>query len=341
MENKEKMKAIIYTKYGPPEVLKLQEVEKPNPKDNEVLIRIHSTSVNYGDLVARNFKHVSPGEFNMPMIFWFFARIAFGIRKPRKKILGNEFSGIIEEVGKDVTLFKKNDQIFGYSSQGMGAYAEYISLKEKGILAQKPSNMSFEEAAVIPMGSIMALNFLKKANIQSGQKILVIGASGSIGSAIVQLAKNHYNTEVTGICSTHRLNFVKSLGADNVIDYTKEDFTENDEKYDIIFDVLGRGNYSKAKNSLQQNGRYIFVSFKMRQLGQMLRTKLFGNKKVICTFSPERVEDLREIKELVEEGKIKAIIDKRFKFEQMAEAHEYIESGHKKGHIVITLDHLF
>jgi len=336
-----KMKAIVYTEYGPPEVLKLTEVDKPTPKANEVLIRIYATTINYGDIVARNFRKVSPGKFAMPLLFWLIAKLAFGIRKPRKKILGNEFSGVVEAVGNDVTLYKPSDEVFGYSSQGMKAYAEYIVLpEEKGILAPLPANMSFEEAAVVPMGSIMALNLLRKVDLQSGQQILINGASGGIGSAAVQLAKHHFGAHVTGVCGTPRVEFVKSLGADKVIDYTQENFWEaqNGETYDIVFDTsLGHSSFSQVKHVLKPNGKYLLAQFKMRQLGQMLRTKLFGNKKVICALSPERKEDLIEVKELIEAGKIKAVIDRTFSFEQIAEAHRYVEDGHKKGHIVITV----
>ncbi|MFX0184918.1 MAG: NAD(P)-dependent alcohol dehydrogenase [Candidatus Hodarchaeota archaeon] len=334
------MKAIIYTEYGPPEVLKLAEVDKPTPKNNEVLIRIYATTLGYGDVVARNFRNVTPGKFAMPLLFWLIAKIAFGISKPRNKILGSEFSGQIEAVGKDVTLFKKGDEVFGYSGQSMKAYAEYITLPEKGVLSLKPSNMTFEEAAVMPYGGIMALTLLRdKVNLQPGQKILINGASGGIGSATVQLAKSNFGANVTGVCGTPRLEFVKSLGADHVIDYTQEDFTKSGETYDFAFGGLGRTPFSKVKNSLNPNGRYILTSFKMRQVGQMLRTKLFGNKKVNCVLLPETGKDLREVKELIEEGKLKAFIDKRFPFEQMAEAHRYVEEGHHKGHVVITLDH--
>jgi NADPH:quinone reductase-like Zn-dependent oxidoreductase len=278
----------------------------------------------------------------MPLLFWLFAKIAFGIRKPRNKILGSQFSGQIEAVGEDVKpgSWKVGDQVFGYTSQSMKTYAEYITLPEDGILSLKPSNMNFEEAAVLPYGGIMALTLLRdKVNLQPGKKILINGASGGIGSATVQLAKSQFGANVTGVCGSPRLDFVKSLGADQVIDYTKEDFTESGETYDIIFGGLGRKSFSKVKNSLNPNGYYVLTSFKMRQLGQMLRTKLFGNKKVICVLLPETGKDLREVKKLIEEGKLKAFIDESFPFEQMAEAHRYIEEGHHKGHVAITLDH--
>ena len=333
------MKAIAYTEYGPPEVLQLKEVEKPAPKDNELLIKVHATSVNYGDITARNFKNISPREFKMPFLFWLIGRIAFGLRKPKRKILGSEFAGKIEATGKDVKLFKEGDKVFGYLGQGMGAYAEYFCMPEDGCVTIKPANMTSEEAAVVPMGAMMALNLLReKGNIQPGQKVLINGASGAIGSAAVQLLKNHFGTEVTGVCGTPRLEFVKSLGAEQVIDYTKEDFAQRGETYDLIFDILGKSTFSRCKNSLAQNGRYLLASFKMKQLLQMLWTKIVGNKKVICAIAPGSTEDLHAVKELIDAGKIKSIIDKRFSLEQAAEAHSYVEKGHKKGNVVITLE---
>ena len=230
-----KMKAIVCTKYGPPEVLHLKEVEKPTPRDNEILIKIHATTVNYGDTLARNFKDISPRKFNMPFLFWLFAKIYFGIRKPKITILGNEFAGEIASAGKDVKSFKQGDRVFGYLGQNMGAYAEYLCMPEDGCVALKPANMTYEEAAVVPYGAIMALNLLRKMNIHPGQNVLVNGASGGIGSAAVQLAR-HFGAEVTGVCGTPRIELVKSLGADSVIDYTKEDFTQSGETYDLILD---------------------------------------------------------------------------------------------------------
>ncbi len=235
--------------------------------------------------------------------------------------------------------FKGGDQVFGYLGQTMGAYAEYICMSEDGVVAIKPANMTFEEAAVVPYGSIMALYLLReKGNIQSGGKVLINGASGGIGSAAVQLAK-YYGAEVTGVCGTPRLEFVKSLGADQVIDYTKEDFTQSGETYDLIFDILGRSSFSRNKNSLKQNGHYFLVSFKMKQLVQMLWTKIIGSKKVICALATEKKEDLIFIRELVEAGKIKSVIDKRYPLEQAAEAHRYYEEGLAQGKVVITVDH--
>jgi NADPH:quinone reductase-like Zn-dependent oxidoreductase len=333
------MKAIVYTEYGPPDVLQLKEVEKPTPKDNQVLIRVYATLVSYGDMVARNMRNISPRKFNMPFLFWFGARVSFGFSKPRITILGSELAGEIEAVGKDVKRFRKGDQVFGYVGPSMGANAEYVCMPEDGMVAIKPANMTYEEAATVPFGAIVALNLLRKVNIQPGQKVLVNGASGGIGSAAVQLAKSHFGAKVTGVCSTPRLELVKSLGADKVIDYTREDFTQSGETYDLIFDILGKSSFSGCKSSLKQNGRYLLASFKMRQLFQMLWTKIIGSKKVICAMASEKSEDLVFLKELVEAGKIKSIIDKRYPLEQTAEAHRYVEKGHKKGNVVITLEH--
>ncbi len=336
--NTNTMKAIILTKYGPPDVLQLKEVAKPAPKDNEVLIRIRATPVNFGDTFARNFKEISPREFNMPFLFWLFAKISIGFSKPKVTILGSEFAGEIEAIGKDVQRFKPGDQVFGYLGMRMGTYAEYLCMPETGLVAIKPANMTHEEAATVPYGAITALNLLRNVAIQSGQKVLINGASGGIGSAAVQLAK-YYGAEVTGVCGTPRLGFVKSLGADKVIDYTQEDFTQNGETYDLIFDILGKSSFSRCRSSLKPNGIQLFASFKMKQLFQMLWTSIIGGQKVICALSTEKTEDIVFIKELVEAGKIKAIIDRCYPLEQAAEAHRYVETGLKKGSVVITVGH--
>jgi len=333
------MKAIVCTKYGSPDVFQFKEVEKPTPKDNEVLVRVYATTVNYGDIVARNFKEISPRKFNMPLLFWFFAKIYFGLRKPKITVLGSEFAGEIESVGKDVKRFRKSNRVFGYLGQSMGAYAEYLCIPEDGVLTIKPANMTYEEAAVVPYGAIMALNLLRKVNIQPGQKVLVNGASGGIGSAAVQLAKSLFGAEVTGVCGTPRLEFVKSLGADKVIDYTKEDFTQSSVAYDLIFDILGKTSFSRCKNSLKQNGRYLLASFKMKQLFQMLWTSMMGSKKVICAIAPGSIEDLISVKELIEAGKIKSVIDRCYSLEQIAEAHRYLEEGHAQRKLVIIVEH--
>lgn len=330
------MKAIVYTQYGSPEVLQLQEVEKPVPADNEVLIRIHATAVNFGDLMARNFKAISPRKFNMPFPIWLLAKISFGLQRPNLSIPGSEFSGEIEAIGKNVTRFRPGDPVFGFSMDRFGAYAEYLCLPENGVLAPKPVNLTHQEAAVLPYGALMAWNLLKKANLQPGQKILVNGASGGIGSAAVQIAR-HFGAEVTGVCGTPRLEFVQSLGADHVLDYTQTDFTQNGETYDLVFDILGKASFSKVKNSLKPHGILLYASFKMKQLFQMLWTSRSGGKKVLCAFAPGSAGDLLAVQELIEAGKIKAILDRSFPLEQTAEAHRYAETGQKKALVGITV----
>jgi len=336
MTTGETMNAIVYTEYGPAEVLHFKEVEKPTPKADEVLIRIHATSVNFGDIAARNFGNISHRDFFMPLPFYLIGGLQFGFNKPRNRILGNEFAGEIEAVGKDVTSFKAGDQVFGYPGPQMGCYAEYHCLPENGSFGLKPANMSFEEAAVVPYGALMAIDLLRKVDIQRGQQVLINGASGGIGSGTLQLAK-HFGAQVTGVCGTPRLGFVASLGADNVIDYTEEDFTQNGETYDLIIDVLGKSSFSECKDSLKEEGKYVMTSFKMRDFVDMLRTSFGGGKKAICAILVAKPEDLVLTKELVEAGKLKAVIDKSFPLDQTADAHRYVESGQKKGNVAITV----
>jgi len=330
------MKAIVYTEYGAPDVLHIKEMNKPTPKDNEILIRVHAVSVNVGDLWGRNFKAITPSRFSMPLPLWLPSRLYFGVTKPRINILGNEFAGEVESVGRDVKRFKKGDQVFGYRGQSMGANVEYLCMDEKGMLTTKPANISYEEVAAIPYGALTALPLLRRANIQPRQKVLVNGASGGIGSAAVQLAK-YYGAEVTGMCGTPRMEFVKALGADKVIDYTKEDFTQNGETYDLILDIMNKSSFEKCKNSLKPKGIYLLASFKMKQLLQMMQTSRSDGKKVICALATENLEDMELVRKLVEEGKIKAFVDKRFPMERAAEAHRYMESGNKAGSVVITI----
>jgi NADPH:quinone reductase-like Zn-dependent oxidoreductase len=318
------MKAIVYTRFGPPEVLHLQEVETPTPKANEVLIRIVATTVAKEDPDMR----ASPG-FN-------------GFLKPRHPILGQELAGEVESIGRDVTRFKLGDQVFGMDS--FGAYAEYKCMPQDGALAIKPANLSYEEAASVPNGALTALPFLRdKGNIQRGQTVLIYGASGSVGTAAVQLAK-YYGAKVTGVCSTTNLEWVKSLGADQGIDYTREDFTENGQTYDIIFDTVGKRSFSECKGSLTDEGMYLATVPTPVLMLQALWTVKSGGKRVKFMATglrpaSEKIKDLVFLTELIEAGKMKPVIDRCYPLEQIAEAHRYVEQGHKKGNVVITLEH--
>ena len=322
------MKAIICTRYGPPEVLQLKEVEKPTPKDNEVLIKVHAATVASGDCWIRSSTYAA--------WFWLPARIMFGITKPRKKTPGNELAGEIEAVGKDVKLFKKGDQVYGANRKLSfgGANAEYACFLEDE-LAIKPADMTYEEAATVPIGGLTALHILRKGNIRSGQKMLIYGASGCVGTYAVQLAR-YFGAEVTGVCSTANLELVRSLGADKVIDYTKVDFTKNGDTYDIIFDTVRKTSFSRCKNSIKKNGLYLTVDW---PLFQALWTSMIGSRKVIFGTPPIRAENLIFLKELIEAGKLKAVIDRRYPLEQIVEAHRYVDKGHKKGNVIITVGH--
>ena len=322
------MKAIVCTKYGSPDVLQLKDVEKPTPNDNEVMISIYAAAVTVGDCEIR--------RFDMPLWIWLPARIGFGLRGPRKKILGQDLAGKIESVGKDVKRFKKGDQVFARTGFSLGAYAEYICLSEDGLIAIKPTNINFEEAATVPMGGLTALHYLRKGNIQKGHKILINGASGSIGTLAVQISK-YFGAEVTGVCSTGNVDMVRSIGADHVIDYTKEDFTKSNETYDIIFDVVGKSSFSRSLRSLKKNGCYLLANPGLSQIIRGRFTSIRSSKKVIAGTLNEKIEDLIFLKDLIEADKIKTVIDRRYPLEQTSEAHRYVEKGHKKGNVVITI----
>ncbi len=325
------MKAAVYRKYGPPEVLKIEEVDKPAPKDDEVLIKVHATTVTATDCTFRK------GEPK-------FSRLFTGIKKPKNKTLGSEFAGEIEAVGKDVKLFKFGDKVLG-TTPGYGSYSEYICLPvEKSTLVKKPSNKSYEEVIACCDGFLTALPFLRdKGKIREGNKVLVVGASGGVGSAAVQIAK-YFGAKVTGVCSSSSADLVKSIGANKVIDYKKEDFTKSGDTYDIIFDLVGKTTFSKCKNSLNKNGKFLQAAITLKIFPSVLLTSIFSNKKAMIMATglrhpTERIKDLNFIGELLEKEKIKSIIDRKYPFEQITEAHRYVDTGHKKGNVIVSMNH--
>lgn len=323
-----RMKAIIWPKYGSPDVLELKEVEKPTPGDKEVLIKIAAATVFAGDCEMRS--------FDFPISFWLPLRLMFGLRKPRVKILGQEFAGEVEAIGSEVTQFKAGDPVFAPTDMSFGAYAEYICVPGTHPMTIKPNNMTYEEAATLPTGGLNALHFLRKGSVRSGQKILINGAAGSIGTYAVQIAKS-FGAEVTAVDSTGKLDMLRSIGADHVIDYTRQDFTQNGETYDVIIDVVGKSSFSRSLRSLRQNGRYVLGNPRLPGMIRALWTSMTGSKKVIVALAGYKTEDLAFLKELAEAGKIKSVIDRRFPLEQVADAHRYVETGEKKGHVVIHL----
>jgi NADPH:quinone reductase-like Zn-dependent oxidoreductase len=327
------MKAIVWTKYGAPDGLQLQEVEKPRPKDNQVLIKIHASTVSTADCELRSFK-----AFN---VFWLPLRMYIGLARPtRITILGQELAGEIEATGKDVTRFKTGDQVFAWTGFRLGANAEYTCLPENGVLAAKPANLTFEEAATLPIGGLEAVHFLRKNVIQNGQSVLINGAGGSIGTYAIQIAK-HFGAYVTGVDSAGKLDMLRSIGADQVIDYTQEDFTRSGEKYDVIFDVVGKSPFMRSVRSIKENGRYLLGNPGLSQRFLAPWISMTSDKKV--TAYPSRaageiMEDLNFLKELIETRKIKPVIDRRYPLELTAEAHRYVDTGSKKGNVVITLE---
>jgi 2-desacetyl-2-hydroxyethyl bacteriochlorophyllide A dehydrogenase len=328
------MKAMVWTKYGPPEALELQEVEKPTPQDHEVLIRIYATTASAGDCETRSLR--------VPLLLGLGMRLYAGLRRPtRIKIIGQELAGEIEAVGKEVRSFQAGDQVFAALGFGMGAYAEYKCMPEhptemEGVLARKPSNVTYEEAAAVPVGGLNAWHFLRQGNLQRGQKVLIHGAGGSIGTIAIQLAK-HLGAEVTAVDSTGKLNMLRSIGADQVVDYTQEDFTKRGQTYDVIFDVVGKASFSGCIRSLKEGGIYLIAYPRLSQMVRGWWTAMASSKKVIGGNASYRPEDLEFLKELIEAGEIQPVIDRRYPLAELAEAHRYVESGHKKGNVVITV----
>ena len=325
------MKAVICTKYGTPDVLKIRDVQKPVPKDNEILIKVYATTVTSGDTRIRSFR--------VPISFWLPARIALGFRSPKINILGAELAGEIESAGKDVKKFKAGDQVFAYPGQHGGGYADYTCMREDSAVAIKPANLTYEEAAAVPFGGNTALHFLKQANIKEGEKVLIYGASGSVGTYAVQLA-NYLRAEVTGVCSKSNIELVKSLGADKVIDYTKEDFSKNGEIYDVIFDAVGKSSISDCMGSLQKEGVYLQVVATPATSLRMQWTSITNSRTLIGGTAVPKTENLNFLKELVETGNMEPVVDRTYPIEQIVEAHRYVDKGHKKGNVVITVDHI-
>jgi len=320
------MKAIELTKYGAPEFLQMNEVEKPSPKDNEILIKIHATSVSSGDARMRR---ADP----------FIIRLIFGFKRPRKSVLGVVVAGEVEAIGKDVSAYKIGDQVFGSSGMNFGAHAEYVAVQEDAVLALKPANMTYEEAAAIPFGGTASMHFLRIAKIQAGQKVLIYGASGALGTMAVQLAKN-YGADITAVCSSSNFELMKSLGADEVIDYTKEDFARNGKKYDVIFDTVGKSSIQKALGSLNKDGYLLLASAGMGTMLSGSIKSMFISKKIVSGVIKETAEDMNFFKQLIEEGKLKAVIDRIYTLKQIVDAHTYVDKGHKKGNVVIAVNHI-
>jgi len=329
------MKAIVYTKYGAPDVLQVREIEKPEPEDDEVLIRIHAAEATKADCELRSF-HFAVKWFWLPL------RVAIGVTKPKKKVLGGYFAGEVESVGKDVLKFKRGDQVFGTTRLLYGAYGEYVCLPASYTIVPKPHNTNFEEAAAVPLGGLNALHFMRKANIQNGEKVLVNGAGGSIGTFAVQIAKV-MGAEVTAVDSTNKEGMLRRIGADHFFDYTKEDFTKSGQTYDVIFNMVARNSYSKCINSLNPKGRYLIGNPRISDMLRSVLTSRFTDKTAIFAFAGEKEEELLALKEMIEAGKIKPVVDNIYQPEQAAEAHRRVETEQRLGIVVISMeiqDHL-
>ena len=325
------MKAIVYTKYGPADVLQVKQVEKPAPDDDEILIKVHAAEVTKADCEMRSFKF-------QVMWFWLPLRVASGFVKPKKQILGAYFSGEVESVGKDVSKFKKGDQVFGSARLRFGAYGEYMCLPANYTLVPKPHNLSFEEAAAVPLGGLNALHFLRKANIQNGEKVLVNGAGGSIGTFGVQIAKA-LGAEVTAVDSPIKEEMLRHAGADHFFDYTGQDFTKSGQTYDVIFNMVARSSYSRCIKTLKHGGRYLMANPRISDMLRSVLTTRFTDKSAIFVFAGETEEELHALKEMIEAGKIESVVDKVYPFEQAAEAHRRVETEQRLGTVVISMEH--
>ena len=323
------MKAVLWTKYGSPDVLQYGEADKPIPKDNEVLIKVHAATVTAGDCEMR--------RFDLAARIWLPVRLIMGIRKPRRKVLGQELAGEIEAVGKHVTRFKPDDHVFAETRLNLGAYAQYACLPATYAMAVLPESVSFETGATLPVGGINALHFLRKGEVRKGETVLINGAGGSIGTYAIQLAKS-YGAEVTAVDSTEKLDLLRSIGADHVIDYTKEDFTKKGERYDAIIDVVGTSAFSRSIRALNPNGRYVLGNPRLPGMIRGLLTSLFTTKKVLFELASPSTEDLTKLATLTDQGKIKCVIDRRYPLENVAEAHRYVETGKKQGNVIIAIE---
>jgi NADPH:quinone reductase-like Zn-dependent oxidoreductase len=324
------MKAVVYERYGPPEVLQVKEVEKPVPKENEILIKIYATTVTSGDRRVRSLD-VPPG-------FGLITRLVMGITRPRRAILGTELAGEIESVGTDVRKFKTGDRVFASTGLGMGCYAEYRCMPENGPVALMPPNLTYDEAAPLSFGGLTALDFFRRGKLKAGENVLINGASGAVGTAMVQLAV-YFGAEVAGVCSTGNMELVRSLGAKHIIDYTNKDFTRNGETYDVIVDTVGTAPFSRVKYSLKERGRLLLVLADLPDILKIPWVSMTSNKKVIAGPAAERVEDISLLAQLAASGRFKAVIDRRYPLDRIVEAHRYVDTGRKKGNVVITVGH--
>lgn len=330
-------RAVVMHRFGPPDVLQLTRVAVPTPRDDEILVRVHAASVNRGDLIARTFGTISAHQFSMPTPLWFMMRGHFGTRTPRVPTLGSEFSGTVEATGRDVRTFTVGQSVFGSTGMRMGTNADYVCVPEKGVVTEKPPSLSHVEAATATAGTLTALRLLRRADVRPGSRVLVLGASGGIGSAAVQIAKNVYGAHVTGVGGARSLRYIRSLGADASHDYASFDPGLGLERYDLVIDVLGKGTFARSRHLLERRGVYMYVSFKTRHLLQMVVTKIGDGRRVRCVLASGPASDMDQVRDLLESGRVRSVVDRCFSLAQTAEAHAYVESGQKAGHVAILV----